>query len=391
MSDRSWDEVRALLDDPFVDADTKQRLYAAYLQDNGYGGLGYADAEDMPEEMRGYHDQYLDRGEFVPMGSLDDVYADAQAESEEGGYSHRLVQDELDRNTADLDGLSAPTSSSAGVEKSDELFELARPALRVFENFIPVNDVVPGDSLGRHGRISMEDVRTRFDEQLGIGFRKFLEDAERLRAAHGVLSGLRSSTESELNTVYGSWSGPAANASYRFYSQEIDPNSSDLVDFLSAAPGMITALVENVFAECKAKADTVMGLYSPTVGSATPDMARKVVELASADLGEDDHDRVLEVAAWVDSQCGTDLEGRIRSDDCDLNDENKEYVRRECKAWIRDSFNVDLHDSLYETFTQTCDDAAEAVNRFYEELNSYLGEYENKFGEALPPQQPGPT
>ncbi|HYH50612.1 MAG TPA: hypothetical protein VEG38_13785 [Acidimicrobiia bacterium] len=386
----SWDEVKALLDDPFVDADTKEHLLAAYIQDNGLGYGPYLDEDELPDEVRDYYDQYPMRSGDFNQGSLDDVYADAQAESEEGGYSHRLVQDELDRNTSTLDGLRAPTSAAAGVEKSDELFDLARSALRVFEDFIPVNDEVPSDTLGRHGRIAMDEIRTRYDEQMGISFRKFLEDAERLRAAHESLSGLRSSTESELNTVYKSWSGPAANASYQYYSQEIAPNSSDLVDFLSESPGVITTLVENVFAECKAKADTVLGLYSPTVGSATPEMAQKVVSLANGDIGDDDHDRILEVAAWVDSQCGTDLENRIRSDDCDLNGENKEYVQRECKAWVRDSFNVDLHDNLYETFKQTCDDTLEAVNGFYEGLNEYLADYENKFGEAPPPQQFGP-
>ncbi|OLF04334.1 hypothetical protein BU204_37770, partial [Actinophytocola xanthii] len=239
----------------------------------------------------------------------------------------------------------------------------------MFEDFLPVNDEVPGDSVGRFGRIKLDEVRARFDEQLGISFEKFLGDADRLRVAHESLSGLSSTVEGELNSLYRSWSGPAANASYQYYSSELAPASSDLVEYLSAAPGMISTLVENVFAECKAKADTVLGLYSPTLGSATPEMARKVVALANGDIGDDDHGRILEVAAWVDSVCGTDLEARIRSDDCDLNSENKEYVQRECKAWIRESFNPDLHDNVYQTFKQACDDALEAVDSFYEELN----------------------
>ena len=53
------------------------------------------------------------------------------------------------------------------METSDDIFELARPALKVFENFIPVNDMVPGDSLGRYGKITMEEITERFEEQLG--------------------------------------------------------------------------------------------------------------------------------------------------------------------------------------------------------------------------------
>ena len=278
MSDRSWDEVRALLDDPFVDADTKEHLLAAYVRENYADGIGYyVDEDDLPDEVRGYTDQYQLRSGDFEQGSLDDVYEDAQAESEEAGYSAGLTQDKIDANTSTLDDMQAPTSSTVGVETSDELFDLARPALRVFEDFVPVNDEVPSDTLGTYGKISLEEIRTRFDEQMGISFKKFLEDAERLRAAHETLTGLDTTTQTELNTLYQSWTGPAANASYQYYSTEIVPNSSDLIEFLSATPDMIGTLVENLFAECKAKADTVMGLYSPTCGSATPETAHGYV------------------------------------------------------------------------------------------------------------------
>ena len=121
----------------------------------------------------GYYDQYPIRGGDFDQGSLDDVYGDAQAESEERGYSAGLTQDEIDENTSTLDGLQAPEQGqTSAVEKSDELFELARPALKVFENFIPVNDAVPGDSLGRHGKITMEEITERFEEQLGISLQE---------------------------------------------------------------------------------------------------------------------------------------------------------------------------------------------------------------------------
>ena len=58
-------------------------------------------------------------------------------------------------------------------------------------------------------------------------------------------------------------------------------------------------------------------------------------------------DKILEVAAWVDSVCGSNIENTIRDDDCGLNDENKDYVQQECLKWIRDSFNPDLHDYLF--------------------------------------------
>jgi uncharacterized protein YukE len=385
---KSWDEVQTLLDDPFVDADTKEHLLAAYIKEN-VDGYPYIEEDDLPDDVREYYDQYPIRGGDFDQGSLDDVYERAQGESDERGYSAGLTQDEIDENTSTLDGMQAPQEGqSTGVEKSDELFELARPALKVFENFIPANDAVPGDSLGRYGKFTMEDINTKFDEQMGLSFKKFLDDAERLRTAHQKLSELNSSTESELNNLYQSWTGPAANASFQHFSEKIVPNVSDLIDYLSTSPDMIGTLVQNLFDECKAKADTVIGLYQPTVGSATPDIAMKVVELAN---DASDRDKILEVASWVDSVCGSNIENTIRDDNCGLNDENKEYVQRECKKWIRDSFNQDLHENLFATFKQTCEDTVEAVDAYYEELNSYLSEYENEFEAAGAAPPPGTT
>src|ERR1044072_3121775 len=383
---RSWDEVQPLLDDPFVDADTKEHLLAAYIKEN-VEGYPFIDEDDLPNDVREYYDKYPIRGGDFDQGSLDDIYDDAHAESEERGYSAGLTQDEIDANQTTLDGQQAPQMGNRGdVEKSDDIFELARPALKVFESFIPVNDKVPGDTLGRYGKFTMEEITERFEEQLGISFKKFLDDADRLRTAHLKLNELNGSTQAELNNLYKSWAGAAGDASYQQYSEKSVPPATDLLDYLSESPTTIETLVQNVFTECKAKADTIIGLYQPTMGSATPDTAMKVVELAN-DAG--DRDKILEVAAWVDSVCGSNIENTIRDDDCGLNDENKEYVQRECKKWIRDSFNQDLHDYVYATFKQTCEDTVEAVDSYYEQLNEYLGEYENEFQQGAGATPPG--
>jgi uncharacterized protein YukE len=393
---KSWPEVRSVLDDPYVSADTKEALLAAYVQENrGPFGLN-----DLPDEIQDYTDgtkasYKVDYGDYQAgrfMGT-DHLYQEAQDESEEKGYQADLNDGRVENGRTTIEGMQPPVEgSSAGVQTSNEIFDAARNALKIFEDFVPINDKVPGDCL--YQKINLDtDIKKRYDEQMGISFKNFLDDAKRLRDAHTELSELNGNTETQLNSLYREWTGPAANASYQYYSEKMTPNVTDLLEYLQTAPDMINTAVENIFTACKDKANDVIQLYQSvrgTVGSATPHIADQVVKLAKGDFSS--QDEVLEVAAWVDSVCGGNLESTIRADDCGLNDENKEYVIRECKKWIRDSFNTDLHENLYANFKQACDDAFDLVNTHYESLNTYLKEYENKFGGPLASQQqPPPT
>ncbi|MGB3438710.1 MAG: hypothetical protein WBA97_08145, partial [Actinophytocola sp.] len=136
-----------------MDADTKEHLLAAYLTQEGYaspygGGLGSQpggvyDEDNLPDDVREYYDQYkLQPGDYR-QGSLDDVYDDAQAESDEGGYSAGLNDESVEEGRTDIEDMRLPREgSSLGVDKSDEIFDAARDALRIFEDFLPVNDKV---------------------------------------------------------------------------------------------------------------------------------------------------------------------------------------------------------------------------------------------------------
>src|SRR6201999_2432288 len=111
--------------------------------------------------------------------------------------------------------------------------------------------------------------------------------ATRLREAYSTLSDLNTTTETELNSLYREWTGQAANASFQHYSEKIAPNVTDLLDFLGTAPDLITTTVTNVFAACKDKANDIISLYQTmngTLGSATPQIAEKVVTLANGDF-----------------------------------------------------------------------------------------------------------
>jgi uncharacterized protein YukE len=390
----TWDQVQAKLDDPYVSADTKERLLVAYMREHG------DEIEDDPQlaaEVNAYTDgtkasyKPWDFDKVMDDKSVDDAMGDANRESKDKGYQAGIQQGKVDDGHTTLDGMQDPVSGgSSAPEKSDDVLAAGRPGLQVFRDFIPVNDKVPGDSVGPAGKFKFEDLDNRYNEQLGISFKKFMEDAQQLRDAHTAVSGLNETFEAELGNIYKGWKGPAANASYDFYSQEISPNSKDLVSFLESAPGTVEEAVTSIFNEVKAKASSVLDLYTPTVGAATPDIAMKVVELANGNIGDEDHDKILAVAAWVDAETGSDLQARVADDSCSLEQENKDYAVQQCKQWIRDSFNPQFHEAIHDTFIQLCEDTKTAVDSYYETLTEALAEYDNKFpADGQMPKLPG--
>ncbi|GAB3471919.1 collagen-like triple helix repeat-containing protein [Actinophytocola sediminis] len=382
---RSWADVKALLDDPYVEGDTKEHLLAAYMQENGYP----FDMDNLDPEALQYAEGYtLEDGDF-DQGSLNEVYDRAQGQSDDAGYQNRLAEEDLAEGRTELDDMQAPSLTS-GPETSDEVLDTARAALKVFDTWLPINDMVPSGLIGQHGRIAAGDIETRYNEQLGINFRKFLTDADRIRTANTVLGELNTTAEGELNTVYQSWSGPAANASYQHWSENLVPNVTELLDATEAAPGIIESTVANLYTEVRSKAEQVMELYRPTIGLATPTVAEPLVKMAAGeDVGKDQQ---ILVASWLDQNYGTDYENYSNSD-LFWNMVVEQMVEFS-RSWVRDAFNVELHDDLYENFERICNDTQEAVDGYYDELNTTLGEYDNDFQEAsgMPPgpDQQGP-
>ncbi|MGB3440164.1 MAG: hypothetical protein WBA97_15570, partial [Actinophytocola sp.] len=143
---KTWEEVKGVLDDPYVSADTKEILLAAYVRENA-GPFGI---DNLPDEVSDYTDgtkahYNIDDGDAFVGGFVgtDDAYETAQEESAEAGYSPGLNDESVEEGRTDIEDMRLPREgSSLGVDKSDEIFDAARDALRIFEDFLPVNDKV---------------------------------------------------------------------------------------------------------------------------------------------------------------------------------------------------------------------------------------------------------
>lgn len=285
--------------------------------------------------------------------------------------------------TAWLDSLAPPAEPGVGVSVSDELFDVAAPALRVFELFLPVGAEVPAELRAQHGSASYADAVARFDEQRGIDFWRMLGEAERLTVAHTSLTELRSTAESALKVMYQSWHGPAATASHQHFVRQIEVPAAELLSFLKGGAMVLAAAVDQVFEACRLKAVQVVELAQDATGFAPPEVAASVVRWAKGEHGT--QDELLRVAEWLDGQCGSSLAGAVRQADCALTEPARSYLVDQSRRWVRDVFLTELHGDggalgVYSRFVRICDDTAFAVDLAWQVVNDYFAGYESGFG-----------
>lgn len=284
--------------------------------------------------------------------------------------------------TARLDSLAPPAAPGVGVAVSDELFDLAAPALTVFELFLPVDADIPADLRSRHGSVTYADAVARFDEQRGIDFWRMLGEAERLAAAHTSLTELRATAESTLHATYQSWQGSAADASRQFYARQIEAPAEELLSFLSGGAVVLAAAVDQVFDACRLKAVQVVELAQDTMGFAQPDIAAALVRWAGGEHGG--QDELLRIAEWLDAHCGSSLAEVIRQANCELTDQARTYVVDQSRRWVRDVFHGELFGDgaapgVYSRFVRICDDTTFAVDQAWQVVNDYFAGYESGF------------
>jgi WXG100 family type VII secretion target len=376
MAEPSWNDVKAVLNDPNVSEDKKAELMHAYVSSTAPWNI--------PDEANTYKDRYdtsslWDWGDNAGAdGGLQSRYDEAKAEGETNSYNSQEQTKAVQDGQQDLDSKQPPASSGAGVKLSDELFDAGKAGLKVFEKFEGIWNNRPGDCIGNTTSINYaEQIQKPYDEQRGINFHKLLMEADEFSTAKTKIDEMKSDVDGQLKTLYGEWEGQAATKSHEHYTGQISPKVTELADAFEGAAKLTRTAVRNVYGLCKSKADEVLGMYREQIGQADTFMAEKVVSFARGE-GDYSKDRVLEIAGWVDSKTGSNIADRIHSDDCSLNDENRDYAINQCKKWIRDSFNREFWQ-LYEQFKTCCTETKSSVDAQWETLASYMAEFDNPF------------
>ncbi|WP_410651246.1 WXG100 family type VII secretion target [Amycolatopsis sp. cmx-4-54] len=381
-TETTWTDVKAVLDDPAVPAEQKTKLIGSWIRTHPAPPPWSGDQE--PEEIkekRKEAEKYAASYNAMPFFASDDVgkvYDEAKKAGDQASFTQNEETKAVDEGGKKVDEAKEPTADGAGTKTSDEIFDAAAPALKVFQTFGSLLAKVPEDCRGTSRALDFDkDIQKPFDEQRGISFKNFVDDAAHFKTGSKTVQKAIDDTGSQLNTLYGTWTGKAADASSENYNEKILPKAKKLSQTLNDASEATLHTTATVFKLCKGKADTVVDLYKEIVGKADFSMAQKVIAIAAGEkTGKED---LGAIAGWMDVNFGSNLVQQLNNDGCCDDDEFKKAGQDLAKQWIQNQFIPEMWTIIYEGFAKSCKETKDFVNQAYDELDKVMGKVKNEF------------
>ncbi|WP_035290622.1 WXG100 family type VII secretion target [Actinokineospora spheciospongiae] len=358
MADYStWDEVKAVLDDPAVSDDDKARILRAFADVHGSSPFLGRDPEfwDNAGEIEDYADRYgvrddvRDRiGGFPSREERDAGQATLDRELNRAEWDRAV-----DRAGEDLAGLPGRTveGGGAGVGTSDEILEPGSRGMGFFALFLPPY---------RDWRCGGPDLHTDFenvyDELKSINFGRFRADAATMGQVHGELTEVTLDLSTAAGDLRGVWSGPAADAADA-YGRAFVGHGREVADSAGTASTLVTEGVAHIETAVLHRAQTVFGLWADTVDGLTPQDTSRVIRAARQQA---DRDELRDMRGWpmfggldddLFSWIGWALWGnRVR-----------EIMAQAAQGWLDGTF-VALFDQKKRTFDEICASTRESVS-----------------------------
>ncbi|OXM55718.1 hypothetical protein [Amycolatopsis alba] len=344
MSKYTWEQKKALLDDPYITQGTKNALI--------FGG--------------------------------DAAYEKAIAERDSNAAADKKQKSAVEKADKDLDSMARPAAGGA-TTKSDQVLDLGNPALDFFSDWIEqVWNKMPDKPSEMNYKT---DIWDRFHENREINFQAMFDEVEDLTDAKKAVEQTGTDATSALTTLFHDWKGEGATAAKVKYEQRIQPDAKELVAQMDGAIKLVPATIDKIYTALKLKVDETLKLRVDKVATAPLFTAKQVVEIANGKV--DSKDKLMDVAVWLDSACpGNNLADRLRHDDCDLNDGNKEYAIGAAKQWLKGSFATEFGER-FENFKKLCKNATDTINTQYHELSRFMEDYTNPFPAAGSEKPPG--
>ncbi|MEV4052372.1 WXG100 family type VII secretion target [Amycolatopsis sp. NPDC049688] len=392
---KKWSDVKAILDDPSVPPAQKSALISSWLRENPPPPPFLADQEpDEIKQKRQEAEKYANAynaNPFFAGQSVDEAYDKAKKSGDQNSYNEDQEKKAVDDGKKKLDDTKPPAAdSTSGTKTSDEIFDAAAPALKLFETFGSLLAKIPADCRGNTRALDLDkDIRAPFDEQRGISFADFVADAGHFKHGAETVDRTLQDTGSQLGSLYQSWSGAGADAASDTYNDKIQPKAAKLSQTLGNASEATLNTATTVFQLCKGKADAVIGMYTDLVGKADYTMAQKVVAVANGEHGNEQD--LAQIAGWMDLNFGTNLVKTLNDQGCCDGDEIKKHGQDLAKQWVQNQFNPDMWDRLYQGFAKTCKDTKDLVDQAYDALDKVMGGIRNEFEGVSTPGGPETT
>ncbi|MBN6036381.1 hypothetical protein [Amycolatopsis sp. 195334CR] len=306
--------------------------------------------------------------------SHEEVRAQAAQEMEHG----RKVEQGTAKAHGDLSAQQPPGANGAGVAKSDDVLDLAKPALDFFSTWIDqVWNNVPGVSRLEY----MPAIWDRFHQNRGIDFRKFTDEAEEYGKAREVVEQTMEGARAELNTLFGDWEGAGAAAARTKYEEGIVPDSQKLLDQLEGAATLIPETVTAIYETLKQQVDEVLLLSRATIAGADVETAAKIARVAPGGSDSNEADR-LDAVRFFDRQWNSNLEAGLNEFGMTF-PYAEEIIPQFCETWLT-SFKAEF-EPLLQAFGDLCDQTNKTVDGQWYALAEFMSDYANEFTDAAAP------
>ncbi|WP_199434386.1 WXG100 family type VII secretion target [Qaidamihabitans albus] len=317
-------------------------------------------------------------------GDYDAIREQALGEARAGDAADDARQQAYDR----LDAQRPPeVGGTGGVRGSDEVLDLAKPALDFFATWI---DQVWNAGDGR--RVDyMSTIWDRFHENRGIDFRAFCDEAADLARARDTVQQTMDAAQAELNTLFGQWQGAGATAARAKLDEGIKPDAQELLDHLDGALQFIPETLSAIHDVLRDKVDAALQLIRPTVAGAPLDTARAIARVAPG--GPEHSPAEFDTAvAFFQAQWGVDL-AEVGRNGAVGDAAVLAFVVPLCQAWC-EQFTAEFRP-LLDAFDELCRTANEAIDGHWHQLARFMDGYVNAFTQSGPvakaPAAPQPT
>ncbi|WP_410656559.1 hypothetical protein [Amycolatopsis sp. lyj-112] len=339
------------------------------------------------------NDPYITQGTkdalLNPFGNREEAYKKAIAERDANSTADKQQKTAAAKADKDLDSMARPAAGGS-TTKSDQVLDLGNPALDFFSDW---TEQVWNKMPDKPHEISYKtDIWDKFHENREINFQAMFDEVEDVADAKKAVETTRTDATSALTTLFHDWKGEGATAAKVKYEQRIQPDAQELIAQMDGVVKLVPSTVDKIYSALKLKVDETLKLRVDKVATAPLYLAKQVVEVANGKI--DSKEKLLDIAYWLDSQCpGNNLASRLRSDDCDLNDGNKEYAIGAAKQWLTGSFAKEFGER-YENFKKLCKNATDTINTQYHELSRFMEDYTNPFpaaGSEKPPAEKPPV